>query len=157
MSSLTGITSPIRNFTPGAPSITTFKVLGTVVLCTWMAPLVPTSALHHHRISRECEPLTSKWSLIFAQDPEAVPQTKSQSLEKYLWALDDLTASSTHSSFLIFKFYFIFIGVELICNIVLVSVIQQNDSGEIFFPYRFLKDIEFSSLCCTVGYLFYIQ
>ena len=57
-------------------------------------------------------------------------------------------------------FYFLFyIGIELISNVVLVSGVQQSDSvihKYIYyfsdsFPYRLLRDIEYSSLCYTVG------
>ena len=60
--------------------------------------------------------------------------------------------------FLIFKF--IFIGVQLIYNVVLVSAVQQSESVihmhistlfQILFPYRSLESIEQSFLCYTVG------
>ena len=47
--------------------------------------------------------------------------------------------------------------VELIYNVVLVSGVQQSDSDiyiyffQILFPYRFLQNIEYSSLCYTIG------
>ena len=59
-----------------------------------------------------------------------------------------------------FYFYVLiyFIEVYLIYNIVLVSDIQQSDSVihiyilfQILFDYGLLQDIEYSSLCCTVG------
>ena len=59
-----------------------------------------------------------------------------------------------------FLFYFIFIGVQLIYNVVLVSGVQQSESVihihistlfQILFPYRSLQRIEQSSLCYTVG------
>ena len=67
-----------------------------------------------------------------------------------------------------------FIEVELIYNVVLVSGVQKSDYIyvyicryiyillQIFFHYRLLQDIEYSSPCYTVGlcclfvYLFYI-
>ena len=63
-----------------------------------------------------------------------------------------------------FKFYFLlkkfFIEVYLIYNVVLVSGVQQSDSVihtyiyilfPILFHYGLLQDIEYSSLCYTVG------
>ena len=53
-----------------------------------------------------------------------------------------------------------FIGVQLIYNVVLVSGIQQRGSVihihifilfQILYPYRLLQNIEYSSLCYTVG------
>ena len=64
-------------------------------------------------------------------------------------------------SFFSIKFFiFIFIGVELIYNIVLVSGVHQSESVihihtaflfQILFPYRSLQNIEQSSLCYIVG------
>ena len=57
-------------------------------------------------------------------------------------------------------FYIIFIGVQLIYNVVLVSGVQQSESAihihistlfQILFPYRSLQSIEQSSLCYAVG------
>ena len=57
----------------------------------------------------------------------------------------------------------IIIGVELIYKVVLVSGVQQSDSHiyiyshmciyffQIIFPYRLLQNIEYGSLCYTVG------
>ena len=54
----------------------------------------------------------------------------------------------------------IFIGVQLLYNIVLVSTVQQSESAicihistlfQIPFPYRSLQSIEQSSLCYTAG------
>ena len=59
-----------------------------------------------------------------------------------------------------FFFFLIFIGVQLIYNVVLVSGVQQSESVmhihistlfQIVFPYRSLQSTEQSSLCCTVG------
>ena len=56
-----------------------------------------------------------------------------------------------------FKFY---IGVQLINNVVLVSGVEQSDSVihihvsnlfQILLPFRFLQNIEQSSLCNTVS------
>ena len=51
-----------------------------------------------------------------------------------------------HSEFMNFLFL---IGI-LIYNVMLVSSVQQSDFSD-FFPYRFLQNIEYSSLCYTVG------
>ena len=47
---------------------------------------------------------------------------------------------------------------KLIYNVVLASGVQQSDSAlyiyilfQILFHYSLLQDIEYSSLCCTVG------
>ena len=55
-------------------------------------------------------------------------------------------------------FFLIFLGVQLIYNVVLVSAVQQSESVihistlfQILFPYRLLQSIEQSSLCYTVG------
>ena len=50
----------------------------------------------------------------------------------------------------------IFFEVQLIYKVVLVSSVQQSDSViyilfQILFHYRLLQDIEYSSLCYTVG------
>ena len=61
-----------------------------------------------------------------------------------------------------FSFFFklIFIGIQLIYNVVLVSAVQQSESVihihistlfKILFPYRSLQSIEQCSLCYTVG------
>ena len=49
-----------------------------------------------------------------------------------------------------------FIEVYLICNVVLISAAQQNDSAiqiffHILFHYGLFQDIEYSSPCYTVG------
>ena len=56
------------------------------------------------------------------------------------------------------KWYFFLIEVSLIYNVMLVSGVQQTDSVlyiyiffQILFHYRLLQDIEYSSLCYTVG------
>ena len=56
-----------------------------------------------------------------------------------------------------FKFL-VYIGVPLIKNAVIVSGVQQSDSGrhvsflfQILFPFRSLHSIEQTSLCCPVG------
>ena len=57
-------------------------------------------------------------------------------------------------------FFFFLIDVELIYNVVLVSGVQQSESVihiclyilfQILFHYRLLQDIDYSSLCYTVG------
>ena len=71
------------------------------------------------------------------------------------------------SYYLVF-FKLVFIDVQLIYNVVLVSAVQQSKSAihihistlfQVPFPIRSLQSIEQSSLCYTVGsyYLFYIQ
>ena len=63
---------------------------------------------------------------------------------------------------LLFLFFLIFIGVQWIYNMVLVSAIQQSESVlyiyihlfplfQIHFPYRSLQSIQQSSLHCTGG------
>ena len=61
------------------------------------------------------------------------------------------TQGTTQGSLLLTEVY-------LIYNVVLVSVVQQNDSiiciyihFHILFHYRLLQDIEYDSLCYTVG------
>ena len=58
------------------------------------------------------------------------------------------------------KIFLFYTGVELINKVVLVSIVQQSDSVirihvsilfQILFPFRFLQNIEQSSLCYTVG------
>ena len=74
--------------------------------------------------------------------------------------------------FFLFPFFFlqtnnffkkIFIGVQLIYNVVLVSGVQQSESVihihistlfKILFPHRSLKSIEQSSLCYIVVYIY---
>ena len=67
-----------------------------------------------------------------------------------------------HNLFFLNTFFFtlIFIGVQLIYNVVLVSAVQQSESAihthistlfQILFPYRSLQNTEKSSLCYTVG------
>ena len=60
--------------------------------------------------------------------------------------------------FLLSSYFFIFIGVQLIYNAVLVSGVQQSDSlihiliiFQILFSYRLSQNTEQSSLCYTVG------
>ena len=61
--------------------------------------------------------------------------------------------------FLVFYFSFqkLFIGVQLIYNVVLVSAVQQSECIHIStlfqtpFPYRYLQSTKWSSLCYTVG------
>ena len=55
-------------------------------------------------------------------------------------------------------FFLIFIWVELIYKVALASGIYESDSDihisilfQILFPYRLLQNIEYSSLCYTVG------
>ena len=59
-----------------------------------------------------------------------------------------------------FFFFLIFIGVQLIYNVVLLLGVQQSESVihihistlfQILFPYRPLQSTEQSSLCYTVG------
>ena len=61
-------------------------------------------------------------------------------------------------SFLFDHFVLVFIEIELIYNVVLVSGVQQSDSVihisillNILFHYGLLQDIECSSLCYMVG------
>ena len=70
------------------------------------------------------------------------------------------TVQMLQSVFLFFSFLKIFIGEQLIYNVVLVSAVQQSESVihipistlfQILFPYRSLQSIEQSSLCYTVG------
>ena len=54
------------------------------------------------------------------------------------------------------KYFSFFIEVYLIYNDVLVSGVEQSDSVvyillQILFHYRLLQDIEYSSLCYSVG------
>ena len=72
------------------------------------------------------------------------------------WGTDNWDFFLSHAA----SFNFLYIGVELINYVVLVSGVQQSDSGlhihvsilfHILFPYRSLQGIEQSSLCCTVG------
>ena len=70
--------------------------------------------------------------------------------------------------FLLFFFYKKIIGVQLICNVVLVSGVQKNESVistyvhhksvnfQIFFPHRPLKSIEQSSLCRFLLVIYFI-
>ena len=60
----------------------------------------------------------------------------------------------------IFFKFLVYIGAQLINNVVLVSGVRQSDSVEhihvsilfqILFPFRLLQNIEQSSLCYTVG------
>ena len=59
--------------------------------------------------------------------------------------------------FSFFLLFYFFIEVQLNYNVVLVSGVQQSDSviysfsDSFFFPYRLLQNIEYSSLCYTVG------
>ena len=62
--------------------------------------------------------------------------------------------------FLLPFFFFFLIGVELFYNVVLVFTVQESESAicihisplfQILFHYRLLQDIEYSSLCYTVG------
>ena len=72
----------------------------------------------------------------------------------------------TATPFAVNSFFITLIEVQLIYNVVLVSSVQQSDSVlyisffRFFFiiRYRLLQDIEYSSLCYTVGpcCLFYI-
>ena len=59
-------------------------------------------------------------------------------------------------------FFLISIGVQLIYSVVFISAVQQNDSVihiyiyiyfffYIFFHYRLFQDIEYSSMCYTIG------
>ena len=70
-----------------------------------------------------------------------------------------------HSFLFAYLFILIFIGVQLIYNVVLVSGVQQSDSVmyikcmyiyvyigfQILFHYKLLQDTEYGSLCYTVG------
>ena len=62
--------------------------------------------------------------------------------------------------FVSFFFFLLFIGVQLIYNVVLVSGVEQSESAihihisslfQMLFPYQSLQSIEQSSLCSTVG------
>ena len=62
------------------------------------------------------------------------------------------------NEFLVVVFFLIFIWVELIYKVALASGIYESDSDihisilfQILFPYRLLQNIEYSSLCYTVG------
>ena len=73
--------------------------------------------------------------------------------------------------FFIFVYFYLFIyfmGIQFLCNVVLVSIVQQSESAiylhtsplfQISFPFRSSQSLEYSSVCYTGGscYLFCIQ
>ena len=67
-----------------------------------------------------------------------------------------LTAYGNHPGISLSLFFFLFIGVWLTYNVVLVSGVQKSESVihvhiSILLPYRLLLSTELSCLCYTVG------
>ena len=103
-------------------------------------------------------------SLIYSAFPpfHKLPHTQIQFLDDLINLQSLFFISFIFISFLYFFVFPFFNEVQLICNNVLDSGAQHSDSVtyiyihtyilfQILFPYRLLQDIEYSSLCYTVG------